>query len=646
MPTLNSDEKQLLKTLLQPVQKTLRLAWLMSVMNTVLLIGQMWLLAMLFSHLLTLQFAQPNPSLQTVSYQAIQQHWQLWLMGLAVCFVTRPWFGLIRDKLGFQASVKVRQSLRADLLMAMANLGTARHRFGSDGSLSSQIIEQTEALDAYISRFAVQKMVTVSTPVLILLAVASQSWVAAGILLLTAPLVPVFMILIGHLTARKSAEQFAAMSQLSGRFLDWVRGMTTLKRLQATDTAQRDLANSSEGYRHRTMDVLKIAFLNGAALEFLAALCIALTAVYLGFGLMGILPWQKNVVPVPYFGALFILLLAPEFYAPLRQLGSDYHAKAQAEGAMQSVLPILKAGGKLHSPHSTSSYIEPHTEPLASPSVVANPDRQFATFKPPFSVVAEQLSMTGLGGRVRLVPVSFRVESGQRVAITGDSGSGKSSLLQALMGFSDGMDTVSGKVTLRTPTGDFDLSKLKEDALLTAYRDHLGYLSQQVALMPMSIGDNLRLAKPDASDAELWEVLEAVQLADVLRQLPTGLDTLLGERGRGLSGGQQQRLGIAQLLLQKASLWLLDEPTEHLDPDTAQALHGVLEQVSRGKTVLWVTHHHETLTWLDDRIHLQAPTNLTDSLPDAHLHETQSLMPNEKANGTDDVNEFTVGGVI
>ena len=126
------------------------------VMNTVLLIGQMWLLAMLFSHLLTLQFDQPNPSLQTVSYQAIQQHWQLWLMGLAVCFVTRPWFGLIRDKLGFQASVKVRQSLRADLLMAMANLGTARHRFGSDGSCQS-VIEQTEALDGYISRFAVQK---------------------------------------------------------------------------------------------------------------------------------------------------------------------------------------------------------------------------------------------------------------------------------------------------------------------------------------------------------------------------------------------------------------------------------------------------------------------------------------------------------
>ena len=121
--------------------------------------------------------------------------------------------------------------------------------------------------------------------------------------------------------------------------------MTTLKRLQATDTAQRDLANSSEGYRHRTMDVLKIAFLNGAALEFLAALCIALTAVYLGFGLMGILPWQKNVVPVPYFGALFILLLAPEFYAPLRQLGSDYHAKGSSRRGDAKCVAHLKGGG-------------------------------------------------------------------------------------------------------------------------------------------------------------------------------------------------------------------------------------------------------------------------------------------------------------
>ncbi|MBE8424825.1 thiol reductant ABC exporter subunit CydD, partial [Leptospira borgpetersenii serovar Balcanica] len=208
--------------------------------------------------------------------------------GLALCFVLRPLLNMGRELLSSRASLKVRSELRQSLLSTMATLGPNLRHFGSDGSISSQIIDQTDALDGFISRFSVQKNVTVTTPLILLIAVAWQSKFAAALLLMTAPLVPIFMILIGHLTAKKSAAQFSALSQLSGRFLDWIRGMPTLKRLRATSIAEQDLAISSEEYRRRTMDVLKIAFLNGAVLELLAALSIALVAVYLGFGLMGI----------------------------------------------------------------------------------------------------------------------------------------------------------------------------------------------------------------------------------------------------------------------------------------------------------------------------------------------------------------------
>ena len=352
MATLSTAEKSFLKQLVNTVRRPLNLAWLLTILSTLLFVAQAWLIANIFSLWLTNYF--DNVPLSTGVNL-------MWFGALAACFILRPLLNMGRELLSARASLQVRTALRQSLLTTMAHLGPNLRHFGSDGSISSQIIDQTDALDGFISRFSVQKNVTVTTPLILLIAVAWQSKFAAALLLMTAPLVPIFMILIGHITAKKSAAQFGALSQLSGRFLDWIRGMPTLKRLQATSIAEQDLAISSEDYRRRTMDVLKIAFLNGAVLELLAALSIALVAVYLGFGLMGILPWDKGHVPVGYFGALFILLLAPEFYVPLRQLGADYHAKAEAEGAVQSLLPIISAAQS-----STDNVL--HTAPMTTNS--------------------------------------------------------------------------------------------------------------------------------------------------------------------------------------------------------------------------------------------------------------------------------------
>lgn len=544
-------------------KRPIYMAWGLSVVSTLVLIVQSWLIAVIFADWLT-QIAHHRPATD-VFFDYLP-----WLMG---CLLLRPLLHFCKDQLALDAGLQVAGILRKTLVEKLAQVGAARDQYGSDGGLASMVIEQCDALTGYVSRFYLQRLIVVTTPIMLLVAAATQSWIATLILLLTAPLVPVFMVLIGHATARKSRQQFAAMAQLSGRFLDWLRGTATLQRLEAVGHASQDIDASAEAYRMRTMSVLKIAFLNTAALELLAALSIALLAVYLGFGLIGILPWQKNTVPVPYQSALFLLLLAPEFYAPLRQLGADYHVKAQAEGAIAELSPLLA----FQSAEKTKAN---HFLLTAPPAIDANN----------IWVNHQQ--------RIRLAPLSFAIAAGERLAIVGQSGSGKSTLLQIFLGFC-------------AYQGDIFIDNQNFNTInSTQFRHQIAYLSQQTMLLPMSIADNLRLPNPTASDDKLWQILAQVGLKPLIKALPNQLDTQLGERGSGLSGGQQRRLAIAQLLLQDAQLWLLDEPTEHLDSDTAAEINALLQQVTRGKTVLWVTHDATKLPWLDRQISLDIASTL------------------------------------
>ncbi|MDK1669814.1 thiol reductant ABC exporter subunit CydD [Moraxella osloensis] len=544
-------------------KRPIYMAWGLSVVSTLVLIVQSWLIAVIFADWLT-QIAHHRPATD-VFFDYLP-----WLIG---CLLLRPLLHFCKDQLALDAGLQVASILRKTLVEKLAQVGAARDQYGSDGGLASMVIEQCDALTGYVSRFYLQRLIVVTTPIMLLVAAATQSWIATLILLLTAPLVPVFMVLIGHATARKSRQQFAAMAQLSGRFLDWLRGTATLQRLDAVGHASQDIDASAEAYRMRTMSVLKIAFLNTAALELLAALSIALLAVYLGFGLIGILPWQKNTVPVPYQSALFLLLLAPEFYAPLRQLGADYHVKAQAEGAIAELSPLLA----FQSAEKTK----------------ANP---FVLTAAP-AIDADNIWVNHQQ-RTRLAPLSFAIASGERLAIVGQSGSGKSTLLQIFLGFC-------------AYQGDIFIDNQNFNTInSTQFRHQIAYLSQQTMLLPMSIADNLRLPNPTASDDKLWQILAQVGLKPLIKALPNQLDTQLGERGSGLSGGQQRRLAIAQLLLQDAQLWLLDEPTEHLDSETAAEINALLQQVTRGKTVLWVTHDATSLPWLDRQISLDIASTL------------------------------------
>lgn len=536
-----------LKATFSPVKKIIMVTWLLDMLSVMVLVGQVCVLVWIFNGWLMQFLGQPAGELTNF--------WQN-LTLLAICMLIRIVLGYVRDCLLSNIGLKIASQTRLKLLNKLTTLGLARRYFGSDGVLASKIIDEPDHLLGY-ARFEVQKMTSVSTPLLLAGCIAFYSKTAALILLATAPFIPILMAIIGIATARKSREQMDALAQLGGRFLDWIRGANTLTRLGATDIASTDIAKSSENYRYRTMQVLKIAFLNSTALEMISAVSIALVAVYLGFGLLGKLPWSEGVILTNYQTALFILLLVPEFYAPLRRLGAEYHVKGQAVSCAKAIAPILNFKQKKQG-------------------------TKILTLKNPVGFELKNLTVFGDDGRLRLSPANAVFQSGKRTAIIGKSGLGKSTILQVLLGFGD----YEGDVILTDEKQSINYQELD----LIHLRQNFGYLSQSAYLLPLTIAENLKLAKLDASDDEMITALKNVQLWQIIEKLPDGIHTKLTERGGGLSGGQGQRLAIAQLLLQDANIWFLDEPTEHLDTKTAKNIKNLLLELSQNKTVIWVTH--------------------------------------------------------
>lgn len=552
-----------LRALQTPEQRRLRLALLLAVGNVLLLIIQYGLLAWLLNQWLqaALQpdFSPAAPALRQGVFA-----------GLACCLFLRPLLHHGRQRLSLQASLNIRRRLRAQLMAQLAQPAAQLAHTDSEGALASRVLDQVDALDGYLQRYVVQAQLAVLVPLLLVVVIAPLSLLAAALLLLTAPLVPLFMIILGKAASASSRRQLQALSRLGGRFLDLVRGMRSLQQLQATAQAQQQVAQAAENYRTRTMAVLRIAFLSSAVLEFFAALSIALVAVYLGLGLLGILPWAKESIPVPYAGALFILLLAPEFYAPLRQLGNDYHARADAEAALQELAPLLQ-GQDWH--HQGSA-------PL--PGAL------------PVAISVRGLQVRSADGRSRLQLERLDLPAGSSLLLQGASGAGKSTLLQVLLGALpySGQLLVNGE----------DFARIR----LADWLDGLDYLAQAPRFVEGSLADNLRLASPTASEARLKQVLQQVGLGSLVRA--RGLDWPLRERGAGLSGGQLSRLALAQLLLRDRPLWLLDEPTAHLDPDSRGQIHQLLAQLSRGRSLLLVSHGQAGLDWVGQRLVLAGST--------------------------------------
>lgn len=487
---------------------------------------------------------------------AVQSAW--WLVLASI--VLRELAGMARDEAGIRLSLAVRRALRQSLLDAVHGLGPAWMNLQQAGSLSTVMLEQVEAFEGYFARYRPQQWLAVLAPVMILLAVFPVSWAAGAIFLLTAPLVPLSMILIGRGTRQRQTEQLQALQRMSGHFLDLIRGLPTLRLLDAHHRIGDEVAQVADQFRRRTMTVLRFAFLSGAVLEFFVSIAIALTAVYFGMMLLGKLDFGLYGRPLDLQIALFVLLLAPEFYLPLRDLGNQYHARGEA----------LAAAGELQAVLGAKSL-----QPAGGLAKVGE--------SPP-GLVLDGVGFSHRDGEAVLSHCSLTIQGGDAVAIQGPSGGGKTTLLRLLLGH------------LRAQTGQISMGGIAIESLdLTAWRERVARMSQHPRLMADTLAANLRVARFDATDDELTQALAFAGLQEWLQSLPEGLRTRLGEGGRPLSGGQLRRLALARVQLRRADVLLLDEPTASLDADTEDWIVDRIGELAQGKTMVLLTHRPSPL---------------------------------------------------
>ncbi|WP_148254102.1 thiol reductant ABC exporter subunit CydD [Aidingimonas lacisalsi] len=477
-------------------------------------------------------------------------------LGLGAVILLRSLLQWGQEVTGQEASLRARHRARRDVLAHLQRLGPIRLSGYHSAGLGNQLVEQVEALDGYVAKFLPQQWLAICQPLLILALVAWLDWLAAIFLLASAPLIPLFMALVGMGAERLNRDQFAAVARLSGHFLDRVRGVTTLQLFARTSQATEEVYAAADHYRRLSMKTLRLAFLSSAVLEFFAAVAIAVVAIYIGFGLLGYIEYGPSA-SLTLFSGLLILLLAPEFFQPLRTLSQHYHDRASALGAAEELTALLvDAPGERH----------------AAPHGRAGRSSRDASVR----LVDACVSHRGRG-RV-LGPISLTLHRGEVVALTGPSGSGKSTLLQLLAGF---VSAESG-VVQTTPT------------------DGMAWMDQRPWLIQGSLADNLRLVAPDASEERLTEALSMAGLEDLISRLPAGVASELGERGVGLSGGQAQRLALARVFLAEAGLVLLDEPTANLDHATeTHVIESIRKLASRHRTLVVATHHPALMAMAD-----------------------------------------------
>lgn len=483
-------------------------------------------------------------------------------------------------------SRRIKQDLRHRLFKHIIDLGPAylRSEAGETevrtGELVNVATEGVDALDVYYSQYLPQIALAVLIPGCILIFVFRADFLSGMILLLTAPLLPIFMYLISSAAETLTRKQWLGLSRMSSYFLDVLQGLTTLKSLGRSKDQVAVIKKVSEQYRQSTMDVLKVTFLSALVLELIATLSTAVVAVEVGIRLLyGKMAFEQ---------AFFILLLAPEFYQPLRLLGSRFHAAMAGIEASKRLFAILDIPVTID--NSTSVNTDHH--PLKE--------------KQPPAIIIKDLSFSYSNNRPALQKVSFKIPAGKMTALVGESGSGKTTLTWLLLRF------------LLPQSGDILVNGIRLSEIPPQqWRDELAWVPQNPYLFNDSIAANIKLARPDASEADIQNAARLAHADDFISRLPDGYSTLIGERGARLSAGEAQRIALARAFLKDAPLLILDEPTSHLDPETDSLLKESLTRLSQGRTVLVIAHQQSTLSLADQVIKLRH----------GHLDEIKEFKP-------------------
>jgi ATP-binding cassette subfamily C protein CydD len=475
-----------------------------------------------------------------------------------------------------RVAARVKTELRRRLSAHILALGPTYAYGERSGELTNTIVEGVEALDAYFSQYLPQLALAALVPLAILCFVFPLDFLSGLVLLLTAPLIPVFMVLIGNLADALTKRQWTALSRMSAHFLDVLQGLTTLKLLGRSRDQIQTIAQISDSFRKTTLGVLRVAFLSALVMEMVATVSTAVVAVEIGLRLLyGRMVFEE---------AFFVLLLAPEFYLPLRLLGARFHTAMSGIAAAQRIFEVLEleAGVK----PGVRAEEEASRDLSLSPGLIRFDDVHYA--------------YDG-GQRPALNGLSLQVAPGQTVALVGPSGAGKSTVAYLLLRF---IQPDQGMIT----TGDLPI----QDFPIQAWRRQVAWVPQSLYLFHASVVENIRLARPEASlDEVIWAARQAY-VHEFIRTLPQGYDTLVGERGTRLSGGQAQRIALARAFLKDAPLLILDEATSNLDPEHESRVRGAIERLMQDRTVLVIAHRLSTVLGAD-RIFVMARGQVVES---------------------------------
>lgn len=499
-------------------------------------IGQCWLLARLLA-------------------SAILEHkaWSAYMGDLAlllVVFLGKSGFDGLRHITNFDLAADIRQTLRRDLLQKIAGLGPQFTRGEKSGALSTTLSTGIDALEAYFSGYLPQRLISALVPLIILLVVFPVDYVSGIILLITAPLIPLFMIVVGKGAEALNRRQWMRLSLLAAHFFDIIAGLTTLIQTGAAKRQAHIIDIMAQNYRHATMNVLRVAFLSALVLEFFATIATAMVAVYIGFRLYyGQMDFQTG---------LFALLLAPEFFRPLRDLGAHYHARMEAMGAAIAIQDILQQD--IAEPQQKAAFIGP-VKNIAFHNVHFAHDDE------------DNTQQAGVHN------ISFSLNSGQSMAILGPSGAGKTTLSQLLLGLyqpRQGQILINGQ----------DLQTIDK----AQFYQEVGWLAQDPAYFAGSLVDNIRLGRETIRDDDIAAMLKDCDADTFVNALPNGLLHHIGDRGRGLSGGQRRRIALVRALVGQPSLIVLDEPTAGLDKAAAERVMDVIFKKKPQAICLIITH--------------------------------------------------------
>ena len=499
------------------------------------------------------------------------------LIVLFTSLIGQPLFIRLQVNLSQKASVRIRNDIRLSILAKWRMSSPLVLKKHSAGASAAQWIEEVESMDSYFSRYWPQQNLAIISPILILSVIAWLDWLSALLLLISAPLIPLFMILVG-MGAEKVNQKYSLIRQrLAGHFLDRVANLDYIKLLRSESAIYDEVKVNSEGYRTVVMKTLKLAFLSSTVLEFFTSVAIASLAIYIGFSLYGSIDWGP-ASSLTLFSGLAILILAPEFFQPLRNLAAFYHDRATALGSANNLVLLLDSDACDEKSTTSKKYYNLSTPDSGSEQHIA---------------VRLQNLVIGYNQKLPLPhTINIDIQQAQMLSITGPSGAGKSTLLNTLAGYTA---PIAGTMSIYPQAAP------------------IAYLPQRGWIKNDTVFNNLKVLAPNATKEQMFDALRIVGLDKELLQKHTGLNTLIGEHGQGLSGGQIQRISIARVLLNPAPLILLDEPTSKLDRLSKKYIISALKILKKERILIVASHDPLLLNIADAHLDLSITSTEDDN---------------------------------